>query len=128
MESLPRTGNQLKMTLATNHPQQKLTLAQFVRQLPDEEGRYELVAGEVVRILATRRHEDLADFLARQFDKEVERLDLNYRVSGRIVIRTLTSSGSEQGRNSDGACCRPHSKGISAFCLLRTHRTLTNGS
>ena len=31
------------MTLTTNQAKQKLTLAQFVEQLPDEEGRYELV-------------------------------------------------------------------------------------
>lgn len=89
------------MTLTTNSPSQKLNLAQFVRQLPDEEGRYELVNGKIVRILPTRSHEDIADFLTRQFDKEVERLSLNYRVSGRIVIRTETISGIEQGRNLD---------------------------
>ena len=89
------------MTLTTNQPKQKLTLAQFVEQLPDEEGRYELVKGEIMRILPTRRHEDIADFIARQFDKQVERLDLNYRISGRIVVRTETKDGVEQGRNPD---------------------------
>lgn len=89
------------MTFAKNKSQQKLTLAQFVEQLPDEEGRYELVNGEIMRKLATRRHEDIADFIARQFDKEVERLSLNYRVSGRIVIATETKNGIEQGRNPD---------------------------
>jgi Uma2 family endonuclease len=89
------------MTLTTDQPKQKLTLAQFVDRLPDEEGRYELVNGEIMRILATRQHEDLADFIARQFDKEVERLNLNYRVSGRIVIGTETKDGVEQGRNPD---------------------------
>lgn len=94
------------MTIFTNSPAQKLSLAQFVRQLPDEEGRYELVNGEIVRNLPTRRHEDIADFLVRQFDREVERLGLNYRVSGRIVIRTETSSGIEQGRNPDVSVVR----------------------
>ena len=89
------------MTLTTHQPKQKLTLAQFVEQLPDEEGRYELVNGEIMRILPTRRHEDIADFIARQFDKQVERLDLNYRISGRIVVRTETKDGVEQGRNPD---------------------------
>ena len=89
------------MTLTTHQPQQKLTLTQFVEQLPDEEGRYELVNGEIMRTLPTRRHEDIADFIARQFDKEVERLNLNYRVSGRIVVRTETKDGIEQGRNPD---------------------------
>ena len=89
------------MTITSNQSKQKITLAQFVQQLPDEEGRYELVNGEVMRILATRRHEDIADFIARQFDKEVEKVNLNYRVSGRIVVRTETKDGIEQGRNPD---------------------------
>jgi Uma2 family endonuclease len=89
------------MSLTTDRSQQKLTLAQFVEQLPDEEGRYELVDGDIVRILATRQHEDIADFIARQFDREIERLNLNYRVSGRIVIRTETKDGIEQGRHPD---------------------------
>lgn len=80
---------------------QKLTFAQFVEQLPDEDGRYELVNGEIVRILATRQHDDVADFIRRQYDKEVERLSLNYRVSDRIVIGTVTCDGKEQGRNPD---------------------------
>ncbi|MBW4623749.1 MAG: Uma2 family endonuclease [Cyanosarcina radialis HA8281-LM2] len=89
------------MTLTTDRSKPKLTLAQFVEQLPDREGRYELVNGEIMRILATRQHEDIADFITRQFDKEVERLSLNYRVSGRIVIGTKTKDGIEQGRNPD---------------------------
>jgi Uma2 family endonuclease len=79
----------------------QLTFEQFLSQLPDEEGRYELVNGEIMRILPTRQHEDIADFMIRQFDREIERLGLNYRVSGRIMIRTLSSEGKEQGRNPD---------------------------
>ena len=91
------------MTLTTHQPKQKLTLAQFVEQIPDEVGRYELVNGEIMGKLATRRHEDIADFIARQFDKEVERLNLSYRVSGRIVVATETKDGVEQGRHPDVA-------------------------
>ncbi|MEA5519007.1 Uma2 family endonuclease [Limnoraphis robusta] len=79
----------------------QLTFEKFLSQLPDEEGYYELVNGEIMRKLPTRRHEDLADFILRQFDKEVERLQLNYRVSGRIVIKTETAQGQEQGRHPD---------------------------
>ena len=89
------------MISTTQKSQKKLTLAQFIKQLPDREGRYELVSGEIMRILATRRHEDIADFITRQFDKEIERLSLDYRVSGRIVVRTETKDGVEQGRNPD---------------------------
>ena len=54
-----------------------------------------------MRILPTRQHEDLADSIIRRFDREIERLSLKYRVSGRIMIRTLTPEGREQGRNPD---------------------------
>ncbi len=80
---------------------QALTLQEFVTHLPDEEGRYELVNGEIMRILPTRLHEDKADLILRKFDREVERLQLNYRVSGRIMIGTQTSEGKEQGRQPD---------------------------
>jgi Uma2 family endonuclease len=83
----------------TTQPKQKLTFEQFLQHTG--EGRYELVDGEIVRILPTRQHEDVADFIRRQLDREVERLALNYRVSDRIIIRTLTQNGKEQGRHPD---------------------------
>jgi len=89
------------MTATPTKLKQNLTFEQFVKQLPDEEGRYELVNGEIVRILPIRLHEDLADFLVKQFDREIDRVPLNYRVSGRIMVRTLTSNGREQGRHPD---------------------------
>jgi Uma2 family endonuclease len=89
------------MTLTTDRSQQKITLAQFVEQLPDREGHYELVDGEIVRKLATRKHEIIAEFIADSFKDEVKRLKLNYWVSGRIVIGTETKDGIEQGRNPD---------------------------
>jgi len=89
------------MTATPTQLKQNLTFEQFVKQLPDEEGRYELVNGEIVRILPIRLHEDLADFLVKQFDREIDRVPLNYRVSGRFMVRTLTSNGREQGRHPD---------------------------
>lgn len=83
----------------TTQPKQKLTFEQFLQCTG--EGRYELVDGEIVRILATRQHEDVADFIANTLKAEVDRLALNYRVSDRIVIRTLTQNGKEQGRHPD---------------------------
>ena len=88
------------MTLTTNQPQQKLTFAQFLEQLPDE-GRYELVDGEIIRILPTRMHENVAEFISDSLKAEVRRLNLNYRVSGRIMVRTLNAEGNEQGRHPD---------------------------
>ncbi|PSB01547.1 Uma2 family endonuclease [Merismopedia glauca] len=89
------------MTLTTSQPRQKLTLAQFVEQLPDREGCYELVNGEIVRKLATRKHEIIAELIADSFKDEVKRLKLNYWVSGRIAIATETKDGVAQGRNPD---------------------------
>jgi Uma2 family endonuclease len=80
--------------------QQKLTFEQFLEQCP-EDGRYELVNGENVSILATRQHEDVADFLAKRLDQEVDRVGLKYKVSGRIVLATQTVTGVEQGRFPD---------------------------
>jgi Uma2 family endonuclease len=89
------------MTATPTQPKQMLSFEQFVKQLPDEEGRYELVNGEIVKILPIRLHEDVADFLIKQFDREVDRVPLNYRVSGRFMLRTLTPNGKEQGRPPD---------------------------
>lgn len=85
------------MTLTKNW----LTFDQFLNYDFTEEGRYELVNGEIIPIQATREHDNVADFLTRKFDIEVENRNLNYRVSGRITIRTLTANGKEQGRVPD---------------------------
>lgn len=87
------------MTITTQS-KKKLTFEQFLEQYP-EDGRYELVDGEIVRILATRQHEDVADFIADALKAEVNRLNLNYKVSDRIVLATFTKDGTEQGRHPD---------------------------
>ncbi len=80
---------------------QKLTFDEFIEQCPDQEGCYELVDGEIVRILATRQHDNIAEFISDSFKDEVKRLKLNYRVSGRIIVSTRTQEGKEQGRHPD---------------------------
>jgi Uma2 family endonuclease len=86
--------------MVTTPTRQKLTFEQFLEQYP-EDSRYELVDGELVRILATRRHENVADFIEDAFRDEVKRLNLNYKVSGRIVLATKTRDQTEQGRHPD---------------------------
>lgn len=76
------------------------SLTDFIQTCPTE-GRYEFIGGEIVRILATRQHDHVADFIARQLDRETERQHLDYRVSGRISIVTTNASGQEQSRNPD---------------------------
>lgn len=78
----------------------QLTFEQFLQQYP-EDGRYELVNGEIVRILATRQHDDIADFIADSLKELVRSGNLNYKVSDRIVVATQTKDGREQGRNPD---------------------------
>lgn len=87
--------------MTTTQSTQNLTFEQFLEYDVEEEGRYELVNGELVRILPTRQHENIADFIADALRDEVKRLNLNYRVSDRIVVRTLTANGQEQGRHPD---------------------------
>jgi Uma2 family endonuclease len=85
------------MTIALS-PQ--LTFAEFLQACPTE-GRYEFVEGAIVRILATRQHDNVADFLAKVIDREIDRDGLDYRVSGRISLVTLTAQDKEQSRNPD---------------------------
>ncbi|WP_308255223.1 Uma2 family endonuclease [Geminocystis sp. GBBB08] len=78
-----------------------LSFSQFINQLPDEEGCYELVNGQIMRKQPTRKHDTIAEFITDLIKDEVKRLQLNYFVSGRIIIRTETETGIEQGRHPD---------------------------
>ncbi|MBP0003560.1 MAG: Uma2 family endonuclease [Cyanobacteria bacterium SBC] len=89
------------MTFTQDPTRQKLTFRDFLEKLPDEEGDYELVDGKIVRKLPTRRHETIAEYIADELKAEIHRLSLNYWVSGRVVIRTITEDGTEQGRHPD---------------------------
>lgn len=85
------------MTQATAKP---LTFEEFLESRP-EDGRFELVDGEIVRILATRQHDNVAEFISDALKAEKNRLQMPLRVSGRIVVRTQTSDGKIQGRHPD---------------------------
>ena len=89
------------MTLTPTQLKQTLTFEQFIKQLPDEDGRYELVNGEIVRKLPIRLHERIAESISDDLKDEVKLHKLNYWVSGRVVLRTLTPHGKEQGRQPD---------------------------
>ena len=79
----------------------KLTFEEFLAQYPDGEGKFELVNGEIVKVEATRAHKNVARYLVKAFDRESERLGLNYIVDKDIIIQTVNSAGEEQGRNPD---------------------------
>jgi Uma2 family endonuclease len=79
---------------------QKLKFNEFIAICP-EDGIYELVNGEIVKMATTRNHDDVAEFADRQFYQECDRLKLNYVVKRGITIKTTTKEGIEQGRVPD---------------------------
>ncbi len=86
--------------IAVTQLQQELNFEQFLAECP-EDGRYELVDGKMVRILATRRHYDVAGLIQKNFDREIDRLGMNYVVNNVIALLTTNKKGKEQGRNPD---------------------------
>lgn len=79
----------------------KLSFIEFLEQYPDGRGIFELVDGEIVQVEPTRAHKNVARFLMFAFNDEIRRLGLDYIVDKDIIIRTVTASGKEQGRNPD---------------------------
>ncbi|WP_019500122.1 Uma2 family endonuclease [Pseudanabaena sp. PCC 6802] len=85
----------------TQTKSRKLAFDEFLEQYPDGQGIYELVDGEIVEMRATREHDLLAEFIADRFKEESKRLNLNYLVTGRVLLAVLTKDGEERGRNPD---------------------------
>ena len=79
---------------------QKLTFDQFLVECP-EDGLYELVNGEIVEIISTRNHIDVADYIRDSFHAQIKNLSLNYVVTSKTAIRTVSKAGIEQGRRPD---------------------------
>ncbi len=78
----------------------KLTFKDFLSQCP-EEGQFELIDGEIVEMVNTRQHKDIADFIMKKIDQEIDRLALNFVVKQNVPIRTINKKGIEQGRVPD---------------------------
>ncbi len=79
---------------------QKVSFNEFIEICP-EDGVYEWVNGEIVKMATTRNHDDVAEFADRQFYQECDRQKLNYVVKRGITIKTTTKEGREQGRVPD---------------------------
>jgi Uma2 family endonuclease len=79
----------------------KLRFRQFLEGLPDEDGFYELVDGNILRKRETRHHDTIADWIGDLLKTESKRLNLNNWISGRVVIKTTKKDGTEQGRHPD---------------------------
>nr|WP_040687223.1 Uma2 family endonuclease [Pseudanabaena biceps] len=69
----------------------KLTYEKFVN-LRLTDGRYEFVNGEVVKVVNTRQHEDVVAFVYKKFDREIDRLNLDFVVRQNVSIRTIANS------------------------------------
>jgi len=78
----------------------QLTFNDFLIQCPDE-GRFELVNGEIVEMVNTRQHKDIAFFIMKKIDQEIDRLNLNFIVTTQVVIKTINKKSIEQGRIPD---------------------------
>ena len=78
-----------------------LSFEKFLEEYPEDGKLYELVDGELVEIRPIGAHQNVVRFIAKSFDREVDRLDLDYVVEQTAAIKTVTKDGWEQGRNPD---------------------------
>jgi Uma2 family endonuclease len=82
-------------------PTRSLSFAEFVESCPDNGRRYELVNGQVVELMATRAHDDVADFICDAFRDEVKLKQVNCKVTRFGSVKTLRDDGLQQGRTPD---------------------------
>lgn len=78
----------------------KLTYEEFLEICPNDE-RCELIDGELVTVANTRQHENIVAFIYKKFDREIDRLSLNFVVRQNVSIKTANSNGLLQGRVPD---------------------------
>jgi len=80
--------------------QPNLSFEKFLAQYP-ENGRYELIEGEMVEMVTTRYHKIITMSMMFLLNDEIRRLKLTYDVSNEAVIRTINKKGNTQGRVPD---------------------------
>ena len=68
-----------------------LSLEEFIAQYGDEES-YELIDGELIEMEPTGRHEQVAAFISRKLNVEIDRLNLPYFIPLRCLICPLSSA------------------------------------
>jgi Uma2 family endonuclease len=78
-----------------------LTFEEFLEQHPDDGKRYELINGQIVELMATREHDDIADFIQFSLNDEVRRLRLNYKITRTASVKVNRLDGLDQGRTPD---------------------------
>ncbi len=75
---------------------QKISFQEFLTICP-EDGNYELIQGEIIKMRPLRSHNNIARALMFLFYDEIRRLKLDYISATDMVIKT----GEYQGRNPD---------------------------
>lgn len=71
-----------------------LTFTEFLEWYPDGQGRYELYQGIVVEMNPTGDHEEVAAFLNRKINVEIERQNLPYLIPRTYLVKPAeTNSG-----------------------------------
>ena len=78
----------------------KLTYEEFLEVCP-KDGKYELIDGELVAVANTRQHENIVAFIYKKFDREIDRLRLDFVVRQNVSIKTNKINGLSQGRVPD---------------------------
>ncbi|MEM9165106.1 MAG: Uma2 family endonuclease [Cyanobacteria bacterium P01_F01_bin.4] len=86
------------MTQAIAKP---ISFNEFLETCPEDGKRYELVNGQIIQLMATRAHDDVADYIYDAFRDEVKRLKLNFKVTRFGSVKTTRDDGLEQGRTPD---------------------------
>jgi Uma2 family endonuclease len=78
-----------------------LTFREFADTCPDNGKRYELINGQIVELMATRAHDDVADFIYDAFRDEVKRTGAPLKVTRFASVKTFRDDGLQQGRTPD---------------------------
>ncbi len=78
-----------------------LSFLAFLETLPEDGNRYELVNGERVQIMATRAHDNVADYIYDAFRDQVRQHPINYKISRFASVKTRRDDGLVQGRTPD---------------------------
>lgn len=96
MIAIAKTQN--KQTIIESKP--KLSFEQFLEAYPSD-GRYDLIDGEIIAVANTRQHKDVVAFIYKKFDREIDRLDLNFVARQNISIKTTRNNGLSLDRVPD---------------------------
>ena len=74
----------------------RLTFEEFLEWYPDGKGRYELREGIIVEMNPTGDHEEVAAFLNRKLNVEIDRLNLPYFIPRTYLVKPLGATSGYQ--------------------------------